>query len=178
MDWTSVAPLGGGVYGLVQWEVTMAEMLSEVGYATGMYGKWHLGHHEKFLPLQQGFDEYMGIPYSNDMWPVDYDGTPVSGTEHRKSFYPQLPLLEGNNRIEEIRTLSDQDQLTRRYTERAVDFINRNKDNPFFLYLPHYIFFHLLIALSFHSIEALMFDNEYTNLHILIPIWVFHFSYL
>ena len=118
-------------------ETTIAEMLKSIGYATGIFGKWHLGHHEKFLPLQQGFDEYMGIPYSNDMWPVDYDGTPVADTEHRKSFYPQLPFLEGNNQIEEIRGLSDQDQLTRRYTERAVDFINRNKDNPFFLYLPH-----------------------------------------
>ena len=96
-----------------------------------------MGHHKKFLPLQQGFDEYMGIPYSNDMWPVDYDGTPVAGTGHRKIFYPQLPLLEGNNKIEEIRELADQDRLTKRYTKRAIDFITKNKDNPFFLYLPH-----------------------------------------
>ena len=59
-------------------EVTIAEMLKSIGYSTAIFGKWHLGHHKKFLPLQQGFDEYMGIPYSNDMWPVDYDGTPVA----------------------------------------------------------------------------------------------------
>ena len=118
-------------------EVTIAEMLKSIGYSTAIFGKWHLGHHKKFLPLQQGFDEYMGIPYSNDMWPVDYDGTPVAGTDHRKNFYPQLPLMEGNEQIEEIRELADQDQLTKRYTYRAIDFIERNKDNPFFLYLPH-----------------------------------------
>ena len=118
-------------------EETIAEMLKSIGYVTGIFGKWHLGHHKKFLPLQQGFDEYLGIPYSNDMWPVDYDGSSVSGTDHFKSFYPQLPLIEDNEKIEEIRTLDDQDQLTTRYTERAVDFITNNKDRPFFLYLPH-----------------------------------------
>ena len=118
-------------------EETIAEMLRSIGYVTGIFGKWHLGHHKKFLPLQQGFDEYLGIPYSNDMWPVDYDGSSVSGTDHFKSFYPQLPLIEDNEKIEEIRTLDDQDQLTTRYTERAVDFITNNKDRPFFLYLPH-----------------------------------------
>ena len=118
-------------------EETIAEMLKSIGYVTGIFGKWHLGHHKKFLPLQQGFDEYLGVPYSNDMWPVDYDGSSLSGTDHFKSFYPQLPLIEGNEKIEEIRTLDDQDQLTTRYTERAVDFITKNKDRPFFLYLPH-----------------------------------------
>ena len=71
------------------------------------------------------------------MWPVDYDGTPIAGSHHRKNFYPQLPFLEGNDKIEEIRDLKDQDQLTIRYTKYAIDFIARNKDNPFFLYLPH-----------------------------------------
>ncbi len=118
-------------------ETTIAEMLKSIGYATAVFGKWHLGHHEQFLPLNQGFDEYFGLPYSNDMWPVDYDGTPMAGTNHRKSFYPQLPLMEGNEVIEEVRTLADQDQLTQRYTERAVDFIDRNSNDPFFLYLPH-----------------------------------------
>ncbi|GIT57423.1 MAG: hypothetical protein Ct9H300mP18_08520 [Candidatus Neomarinimicrobiota bacterium] len=70
------------------------------------------------------------------MWPVDYDGTPIAGSDHRKNFYPQLPFLEGNDKIEEIRDLQDQDQLTKRYTKYATDFIAGNKDNPFFLYLP------------------------------------------
>ena len=118
-------------------ETTIAEILKPLGYATSIVGKWHLGHHEMFLPLQQGFDEYMGIPYSNDMWPVDYDGTPIANTDHPLSFYPQLPFYEGNNKVEEIHTLSDQNELTKRYTERAVDFINRNKNKHFFLYLPH-----------------------------------------
>ena len=111
-------------------ETTIAEILKPLGYATSIVGKWHLGHHEMFLPLQQGFDEYMGIPYSNDMWPVDYDGTPIENTDHPLSFYPQLPFYEGNNKVEEIHTLSDQNELTKRYTERAVDFINRNKNKP------------------------------------------------
>ena len=123
--------------GLNPEEETIAEILKNEGYTTAAFGKWHLGHHEKFLPLQQGFDEYFGVPYSNDMWPVDYSGAPVSGTDHFKSFYPQLPLIEGNEKIEEILTLADQDRLTTRYTERAVKFIEKNKDNPFFLYLPH-----------------------------------------
>ena len=74
-------------------------MLKPLGYATGIFGKWHLGHHKMFLPLQQGFDEYMGIPYSNDMWPVDYDGTPIAGTDHPLSFYTQQTYYEGNNKI-------------------------------------------------------------------------------
>ena len=73
--------------GLNPEEETIAEMLKSIGYVTGIFGKWHLGHHKKFLPLQQGFDEYLGIPYSNDMWPVDYDGSSVSGTDHFKSLY-------------------------------------------------------------------------------------------
>ena len=86
-------------------------MLKSIGYVTGIFGKWHLGHHKKFLPLQQGFDEYFGLPYSNDMWPADYEGSSVSGTDHFKSFYPQLPLIEDNEKIEEIRTLDDQDSI-------------------------------------------------------------------
>ena len=116
-------------------EETIAEILKSEGYATGIFGKWHLGHHKEFLPLQQGFDEFFGLPYSNDMWPVNYDGTPKT----EKSFwdYPYLPLIEGNEKIEEIRTLQDQDRLTTRYTNRAVNFIIKNKSKPFLLYLAH-----------------------------------------
>ena len=118
-------------------EETIADVLKKKGYATGIFGKWHLGHHEKFLPLQQGFDEFFGLPYSNDMWPVGFDGKPLDGNGSLKSYYPQLELIEGNEKIEEVRTLEDQSRLTTRYTERAVNFIIKNKDKPFFLYLPH-----------------------------------------
>jgi arylsulfatase A-like enzyme len=62
--------------GLNPEEETLAEILRARGYVTGIFGKWHLGDQVEFLPLQQGFDEYLGLPYSNDMWPVEYDGTP------------------------------------------------------------------------------------------------------
>lgn len=122
-------------------ETTMAEMLRSEGYATGIFGKWHLGHQKEFLPLQHGFDEYLGLPYSNDMWPVDFNGQAITeenpGSKPHKLRYPQLPLIDGNEKIEEIRTLDDQATLTTRYTERAVQFIEKNKDKPFFLYVPH-----------------------------------------
>ncbi len=128
-------------YGLNPDETTIAEMLKSAGYSTGIFGKWHLGHHEQFLPLQNGFDEYLGLPYSNDMWPVGYDGVALTeekpGPRPWKLKYPQLPLIDGNKKVEEIKTLDDQATLTTRYTERAVQFIEKNKDNPFFLYVPH-----------------------------------------
>ena len=117
-------------------ETTIAEMLKEKGYATGIFGKWHLGHHKEFLPLQHGFDEYVGLPYSNDMWPIKVDGTRYKPGEGRDG-YPDLPLIEGNETIELITTLQGQDKLTTLYTEKAVDFINRNANKPFFLYVPH-----------------------------------------
>jgi len=100
--------------GLNPQEVTIAELLKSVGYATAAVGKWHLGDDKTFLPTRQGFDEYFGLPYSNDMSP--------------------LPLIEGEDPIEYSPDLS---QLTKRYTERALDFIARNRTNPFFLYLAH-----------------------------------------
>ncbi len=121
--------------GLHPQEETIAEVLKAKNYATGIFGKWHLGHHRPFLPLQHGFDEYLGLPYSNDMWPVDFDGKPV--TNGRKTTYPPLPLIDGNEKVAEIRTLDDQGTLTTRYTERAVQFIEKNKARPFFLYVPH-----------------------------------------
>jgi arylsulfatase len=120
-------------------ETTIAEVLKSKGYHTGIIGKWHLGHHKEFLPLQHGFDEYYGIPYSNDMWPVDFDGVPIhlKDTTSSKMKYPILPLIEGNEKVGEVRTLADQDKLTTDYTERAVRFIENHKNEPFFLYLPH-----------------------------------------
>jgi len=117
-------------------EMTIAEMLKDKGYVTAIFGKWHLGHHEQFLPLQHGFDEYTGVPYSNDMWPIKVDGTRSKPGEGRGD-YPDLPLVEGNETLELITTLEDQDMLTTLYTEKAVDFINRNKESSFFLYVPH-----------------------------------------
>jgi len=125
----------GSQVGLHEDEVTLAELLKPLGYATAAVGKWHLGHGPEFLPLRQGFDEYLGLPYSNDMWPVDYDGVPVG--EGNKSQYPPLPLIDGSEVVETIDELADQDQLTTRYTERAVSFIDRASDGPFFLYLAH-----------------------------------------
>lgn len=117
-------------------ETTIAEMLKEKGYATAIFGKWHLGHHKKFLPLQNGFDEYVGLPYSNDMWPLDDVGNPLPDGHRRKS-NPDLPLIQGNEPIAYITSLKKQDTLTTLYTEKAVDFINRNAGKPFFLYVPH-----------------------------------------
>jgi len=122
-------------HGLNPEEETIADLLKARGYATGIIGKWHLGHLPEFLPLTQGFDEYFGLPYSNDMWPIGFDGKPAR--EGWKAFYPPLPLIEGNKTIEEIRSLDDQAALTTRYTEKAVDFINRHRNRPFFLYLAH-----------------------------------------
>jgi len=99
-------------------EITLAEILKSKGYATACIGKWHLGDQAPFLPTRQGFDQYYGIPYSNDM---TYSWCPV-------------PLMRDEEVIE---APVDQNTLTRRYTEEAIRFIERNKDKPFFIYLPH-----------------------------------------
>lgn len=125
------------IIGINAKEYTMGEMFKDHGYATACFGKWHLGWQKQFLPLQNGFDEYVGIPYSNDMWPRDnVTGERVpEGSNRAKN--PELPLIEGNKVIERLTSLKDQDKLTTLYTEKAVDFINRNADHPFFLYVPH-----------------------------------------
>jgi arylsulfatase A-like enzyme len=108
-------------------EITIAEVVKPLGYATAIYGKWHLGSEPELLPTRQGFDEYFGIPYSNDMWPHHpWQGQSVN--------FPELPLVENETVID---TLDDQSLITTWYTERAVSFIRRNKDKPFFLYVPH-----------------------------------------
>ena len=123
------------VTGLDPSKETIAKILKRRGYTNAIFGKWHLGHREEYLPLQNGFDEYAGLICSNDMWPVDYDGKAL--TSKKKSYYPTMSFWEGNRPSEKIETLSDQAQITNKITTRSVDFINRNKDNPFFLYIPH-----------------------------------------
>ena len=115
--------------GISDKEMTLAELLKQKGYATGMAGKWHLGRAPQFLPVHHGFDEYFGLPYSNDMWPQHPETGPGA--------YPGLPLIEGDKVVKENVTHEDQAQLTTWYTERAVKFIDANKDRPFFFYLAH-----------------------------------------
>ena len=105
-------------------EITIAEVLKQRGYATGIVGKWHLGDQPEFLPTRQGFDFYFGIPYSNDM-----------GADYFPEYnFPPLPLLRNEEVIE---SEPDQSLITRRYTEEAIGFITTHKEEPFFLYLPH-----------------------------------------
>ncbi len=113
--------------GLGQDEVTIARVLQQNGYATGCVGKWHLGAFSPYLPTDHGFDEYFGIPYSNDMSPSQNKG------KHAQT-YPPTPLILGNKPIE---SEPDQGELTRRYTEYAVRFIHEHADQPFFLYFAH-----------------------------------------
>jgi arylsulfatase A-like enzyme len=108
--------------GLHPGEVTIAEVLKACGYATCCIGKWHLGDQPPFLPTRQGFDEYLGIPYSDDM------------TQRPGKPWPPLPLMR-NDRV--IEAPADRTTLTKRYTEASIAFIRRNRDRPFFLYLAH-----------------------------------------
>ncbi len=112
--------------GISSEEQTVAEVLKTRGYATACFGKWHLGHHPQFLPMRHGFDEYFGLPYSNDMWSEHF--------EHDRWHFPDLPLLDGDRIIDYN---PDQRQLTTWYTERSVKFIEKNKNKPFLLYLAH-----------------------------------------
>lgn len=111
--------------GINENETLIPEVLKQRGYATAIFGKWHLGDNPRFLPTRHGFDKYFGLPYSNDMWP----NHPTNAKA-----YPPLPLIEGDKVIQKM---PDQTQLTTWYTERAVQFIQENKDRPFFLYVPH-----------------------------------------
>lgn len=119
-------------------ELTIAEVLKPRGYATAIYGKWHLGDAPQFLPTHHGFDEYFGLPYSNDMWPLhpDYVNLPPDSAQ-RKRGYPDLPLLENDRVVISPVTAEHQAQLTTWYTEHAVRFIEQHRDRPFFLYVPH-----------------------------------------
>ena len=119
----SGAPGHHAIRGIADSEVTLAEMLRDAGYRTAVFGKWHLGDAIRYLPLQNGFDEFYGLPYSNDMWPF-----------HPQKPYPDLPTIEGNS-IVGFNT--DQSRLTTDYTERAVSFMRANAGRPFLLYVAH-----------------------------------------
>lgn len=132
------APGPGSKSGINQDEMTIAELLKQKDYATAIYGKWHLGHLEPFLPVNHGFDEYFGTPYSNDMWPYhpDYFLFPEEVAK-RKRGYPPLPLIGDDTIALAEVTAEDQAQFTTWFTERAVNFIEENQDGPFFVYLAH-----------------------------------------
>ena len=121
------APGPDSNYGIHPEEMTMGELMKQKGYSTAIFGKWHLGDAHQFLPLQNGFDEYYGLPYSNDMWP----NHPQQGEVFN---FPDLPTYDGN---EVVGYNTDQSRFTTDYTERAVRFIRNNKSKPFFLYLAH-----------------------------------------
>lgn len=112
-------------HGLNPNEFTIAERLKEHGYATMCIGKWHVGDQPEFLPTRQGFDHYVGLPYSNDMMRSSADGN-----------VPVVPLMRGET-VDKLLTNEQQSQLTQLYTDEAVSFITKNKDQPFLLYLPH-----------------------------------------
>jgi arylsulfatase A-like enzyme len=118
--------------GLPANEVTIAEALKPQGYATGCIGKWHLGHLPQYLPTNNGFDSYFGVPYSNDMDRVAGEGR--AAFFDPKVEYWNVPLMRNEQIVERP---ADQNTLTKRYTEEAVRFIEQNQDRPFFLYLAH-----------------------------------------
>ncbi len=125
--------------GLQPEEVTVAEMLKSRGYATGIVGKWHLGDQPEFLPTRQGFDEWFGLPYSNDMGPASDGvkssfGDPLPATP--KNPQPPLPMMRGETVVQRVLAL-DQTRLVTRYTEEALRFIQAHKNERFFLYLAH-----------------------------------------
>ncbi len=149
----------GSSVGLNPELITVAEVLKAKGYSTACVGKWHLGDQPEFLPTRQGFDSWFGIPYSNDMGPASDGaksdlGAPVperkavaskgvdpavfggDDTGLKGAGQPPIPILRNEEVIDRL-TADKQQTITRRCTEEAVSFINKTKDSPFFLYMPH-----------------------------------------
>jgi arylsulfatase A-like enzyme len=125
-------------YALNPNEETIASLLKKNHYVTGMFGKWHLGNKAPYFPLHYGFDKFYGLPYSHDVWPVNYDGKSlVTDTADRRSKNPLLTLLDGDKPVDTLRNIDDQTKLTTLFTEKAVSFIRENRKDPFFLYLAH-----------------------------------------
>ena len=122
----------GDSRGLNPNEITLAEMLRENGYATGCFGKWHLGDQPQFMPLAQGFDTYFGIPYSNDMWPLHTRKNPIT-----KRKYEPLPVMRQDKAVAHVADGVDQSLLAEVITDEAIAFIKKNQKKPFFCYIPH-----------------------------------------
>ena len=143
--------------GLDAGEITIAELLKEQGYATGIIGKWHLGDQPEFLPTRHGFDYFFGLPYSNDMGPATDGvksnlGQPLPEPDPtRRQRQPPLPMLRNETVLQRILP-DDQQQIVERYTQEAVSFLWQYRDEPFFLYLPHSaVHFPLYPSQQFHG---------------------------
>ncbi|MBX3436531.1 MAG: sulfatase-like hydrolase/transferase [Planctomycetaceae bacterium] len=140
-------------------EVTVAELLKAQGYATGIIGKWHLGDQPMFLPTRQGFDEFFGLPYSNDMGPAADGiksnlGQPIPDATGRGAGQPPLPLMRNETVLQRVLP-DDQQSLVERYTQEAIAFLWRHQDDPFFLYLPHSaVHFPLYPGKAFHGTSS------------------------
>ena len=118
--------------GLSQDETTIAEIMQQTGYVTGAFGKWHLGDQAEHLPLEHGFDQFFGIPYSNDMWPGN-----LRGHRHTKKPYTPLPVIRDDRVVAYVADGADQSLLCEAVTDEAIEFIERHRDERFFVYLPH-----------------------------------------
>ncbi len=133
-------PIETPVYGLTQWEVTMAEMLSDAGYATGMFGKWHLGHTEGRFPTHQGFDEWFGIPNSSDeaFWPNSDRYRPDSHPFAHPEYIMEAHKGEEPKKLR-VYNLKERALIDKELTDRSIDFMQRQVDagKPFFLFLPY-----------------------------------------
>jgi arylsulfatase A len=127
----------GSKVGIHADEMTIAELVKQRDDATAIFGKWHLGDAPQFLPTRHGFDEYFGLPYSNDMWPLHPGYLNLPPARRKRQGYPELPLIEGERVTVSPVTSTEQNMLTTWYTERAVRFIERNREHPFFLYVAH-----------------------------------------
>ena len=129
-----VVTFPGDSRGLNPSEITIAEMLRENGYATGCFGKWHLGDQAEFMPLKQGFDTYFGIPYSNDMWSGRKGKRPNPITNRK---FEPLPVMRQDKAVAYVADGVDQSLLAEVITDEAIAFIEKNHKQPFFCYIPH-----------------------------------------
>ncbi|MCU7552756.1 sulfatase [Chitinophagaceae bacterium LB-8] len=131
----SGALLPGSKIALNPEEETIASILKKAGYKTAMVGKWHLGDKAPYLPLHYGFDSFLGLPWSHDIWPRDHQGNLITDPKDIRFTWPELVLLDGDKVIDTIKSFRQQQGLTRLFTDKAVSFIKENKRTPFFLYL-------------------------------------------